>query len=148
LLQAIHLLEKYPDKINWTYLSMNSNLLQATQLLETVLQHDINKLNWYELSENPNAIHILEKHPDKIMWCYLSKNPKAIHILEKYPEKINWAYLSTNIDKSYAIPLLEKNPKKINWFELSGNPSIFETDVKQTHIHIREKASRIDYVHL
>ena len=36
---------------------------------------DINKLNWQMLSENPNAIHLLEQNPDKIYWPWLSKNP-------------------------------------------------------------------------
>ena len=60
---------------------------------------------------------------DNLDWVFLTLNPNAIHLLEKYPEKIFWK-------------------------ELSKNPSIFETDVKQTHIHIKKKASKIDYVHL
>jgi hypothetical protein len=43
---AIHLLEKNPEKIDW-----------------------------YVLSGNPNAIHLLEKNPEKIHWRWLSKNP-------------------------------------------------------------------------
>ena len=33
------------------------------------------KLNWNMLSANPNAIQLLEKHPEKINWKRLSKNP-------------------------------------------------------------------------
>jgi hypothetical protein len=40
---------------------------------------DINKLNWDELSFNPNSIQLLEKNPDKICWNYLSKNSNAIY---------------------------------------------------------------------
>ena len=47
------------------------------------------KINWDKLSENPAAIHLLEKNLDKINWVYLSKNPAAIHLLEKNPDKIN-----------------------------------------------------------
>ena len=36
---------------------------------------DINKLNWVRLSENPNAIHLLERNIDKIEWDWLSRNP-------------------------------------------------------------------------
>ena len=36
---------------------------------------DINKLDWKYLSENPNAIHLLEQNPNKINWFQLSKNP-------------------------------------------------------------------------
>jgi len=62
-LNAIHLLEKYPDKINWKWLSGNPNLLNAISLLEIVLQHDPDKINWNQLPRNSNslqAIHILE----------------------------------------------------------------------------------------
>ena len=72
------------------------------------------------LSENPNALHILEKNPKKIDWNFLSRNPNAIH-------------------------LLKANPMKIDWDLLSENPSIFEIDTKQTQIYIRKKASNIDY---
>ena len=36
---------------------------------------DINKLSWYNLSSNPNAIYLLEKNIDKINWTNLSGNP-------------------------------------------------------------------------
>ena len=64
---AIHLLEKNPEKIRWN-----------------------------KLSGNPKAIHMLEKNPEKIDWCFLSNNPNAIHILEKNPKKINWWYIPRN----------------------------------------------------
>jgi hypothetical protein len=40
------------------------------------------------LSENPNAIQLLEQNPDKINWEYLSNNPNAIHYLEQNPDKL------------------------------------------------------------
>jgi hypothetical protein len=55
------------------------------------------------LSENPAAIHILEKNLDKVDWMWLSRNPAAIHILEK-------------------------NLEKVDWNGLSGNPNIFKTN--------------------
>jgi len=58
------------------------------------------KLSWDYLSKNPNAMHLLEKHPDKIYWVWLSQNPSAIHMLETVlqhePRKICWANLSMN----------------------------------------------------
>ena len=55
---------------------------------------DINKLDWDELSCNPNAMHLLEAYPEKIDWQYLSSNPNAIHLLKANPMKINWGCLS------------------------------------------------------
>ena len=64
------------------------------------------KLQWWSLSENPNAIQMLEANPDKIHWGMLSLNPAAMH-------------------------LLEANQDKINWYWLSANPSIFTYDYKK-----------------
>ena len=117
---------------------------------------DINRLDLFELSLNPNAIHILEKNVDKINWYWLSMNSNAIDLLEKNVDKIDWRGLSSNpnamillennVDKIYwhwlsmnrnAIHLLEKKNAyhkidlyelSINWYELSKNPSIFELD--------------------
>jgi len=57
---------------------------------------DENKLYWNYLSENPNAIDLLEKNQKKIDWCRLSVNPNAIHLLEQNQEIIIWKYLTTN----------------------------------------------------
>jgi hypothetical protein len=67
----------------------------------------------------------LEKNLDKINWCNLSRNPNAIPLLEKNIDKIDWYNLSNN---SNAISLLEQNLDKINWTVLSMNPNIFELD--------------------
>lgn len=42
----------------------------------------LDKVDWRELSKNPNAIRILEQNPDRIDWECLSENPKAIQLLE------------------------------------------------------------------
>ena len=54
---------------------------------------DINKLEWNYLSGNPNAIHLLEKHPEKIDWDWLSQNSSIFKL----------------IDKKYIISLINKN---------------------------------------
>ena len=69
------------------------------------IDHD--KLDWSNLSSNPNAIHLLENNPEKIDWSRLSSNPNAIHILEKNPDKIYWFVLSRNPS---AMHLLKKHP--------------------------------------
>jgi len=86
------------------------------------------------LSFNPNAISIIEKNLDKVDWENLCKNPNAIHILEKNWNKICWENLCNNPN---AIHILEKNLEKwdkrgrydkshCEW--LSQNPNIFAYD--------------------
>ena len=67
-----------------------------TQFIKLHNWIDINKLDWWMLSYNPSAIHLLEQNPDKIVWTNLSCNPNAIHLLEQNPDKINWSMLSKN----------------------------------------------------
>jgi hypothetical protein len=73
---------------------------------------DIDKLNWEELSENPNAIHLLEQNQDKIDWDNLSRNPNAVFLLEQNQDKIDWDTLSCNPN---ALSILERNEDKISW---------------------------------
>jgi len=73
---------------------------------------DIDKLDWVELSRNPNAIHLLEQNPDKICWKHLSRNPNAVFLLEQNQDKIDWAMLSRN---PHALSILEINKARINW---------------------------------
>ena len=79
-----------------------------------------NIFNFYWISKNPNAIHLLEKYPDKINWMYLSANPNAIHILK------------ANINKIDSILLL-------------NNPNIFEIDTIQMNLELTKKANDIDF---
>ena len=60
-----------------SYLSFNPNAIP-------ILEKNLDKIDWYSLSKNPNAIYILEKNPDKIDWGSLSKNPNALHLLFDY----------------------------------------------------------------
>jgi len=77
---------------------------------------DINKLNWDNLSENPNAINLLNKNFDKINWNRLSKNinPKIKNLLEKRIE-----YEKELSDEEY-----KKLSNKIDWYSLLLNPNI------------------------
>ena len=60
------------------------------------VSNNFDKIDWENLSSNPNAIHLLEQNHDEIDWGSLSLNPSAIHLLEKYPNKIEWRLLSFN----------------------------------------------------
>ena len=96
---------------------------------------NIDKLNWEQLSSNPNAIYLLEIRNefenclsikaynnlrDKICWDNLSLNPNAIELLTNNQHKIDWERLSSNPN---AIELLTNNQDKIDWESLSANPN-------------------------
>ena len=76
------------------------------------------------LSENPNAIHILEKNLDS---TYLENR--------KIRTKVNWNWLSSNPN---AIHILEKNLDKVDWDELSENPNIFKLNTEKIFTRLLE----------
>ena len=41
---------------------------------------DIENIDWRILSQNPNAISLLEKNQHKILWSWLSSNPSIFEI--------------------------------------------------------------------
>ena len=139
--RSITLLKKYADKINWNYLSYNTNEL-AFNILE---EHPLAVINWRNICDNncDFAIRLLEKHPDEIIWDVLSENPcdSAIRLFEKYPDKIDWDIVSMNANENILTTLLEKYPEKMNWSYLSCNSYA---------IHILEKHldNQIDWYYL
>lgn len=108
----LKLLEKNLVKINWDELSCNIDAID-------ILEKNINNINWDKLSSNYNAIDILKNNMDKINWDELSLNKNAIELLKKNPNKINWKNISLNIK---AIDIIEKNLDKICFEYLSLNP--------------------------
>ena len=58
----------------------------------------INNLDYGYLSgnNNPNIMFLLEKNLDKIDWKQLSENPSAIYLLQQNQDKIDWNNLSEN----------------------------------------------------
>jgi hypothetical protein len=109
------------------------------------LEKNLDKIDWYLLSNNPNAIHLLEQNVDKISWHVLSQNPNAIRLLEQNIENIDWYHLSSNPN---AIRLLEcqleyqsdityQSDIIINWWELSKNPNAIHLLAPLNHEQMR-----------
>ena len=102
---AIHLLEKNIDKIDWDNLSSNPRAIH-------LLEKNIDIIDWDNLSLNPNAIHLLENNFEQIEWSVLSRNPNAIHLLEKNIDKINWDCLLLNENAMHFFERLDYNYMK------------------------------------
>ena len=95
----------------------------------------MDRVEWDMLSQNPSAIHLLEKNLDRVHWTRLCKNPAGIPLLEKNMDRVNWDILSLN---PMAIPLLEKNLDKVNWGTLSMNPNagtLFQHHPEKAHMY-------------
>ena len=144
---AVNFLEKYPEYINWGYLSLNKNAIP-------ILERNTNKLSICRLIHNPKAYEskilvdfiikkslrydcillsrvkeavliLLEIAPEKIAWSCVSsiKDPEIINLLKNNFDKIDWSSLSRN---PFAIELLNNNIDKIDWNEIVHNPNAIE----------------------
>ena len=49
-----------------------------------MLKHNQDKINWSSLSENPNAIELLQCNQDKIDWTNFSRNPSIFEVQYDY----------------------------------------------------------------
>lgn len=106
--RAVNILKKNLDKINWAHLSTNSAALDLLEknkemidfsglllnespftikLIEYLIEEKIVSISDYNvsiLSENPYAIHFLEKNQDLICYARISKNPEIFEINKQY----------------------------------------------------------------
>ena len=83
---------------------------------------DENKLNWHYLSLNSNAIKLLEQNQDKIIWADLSINPSIFKLDYKQMAK-NFEPLAEEIIAKALHPkrinrlMLEYNFDFEDWFD-------------------------------
>jgi hypothetical protein len=78
---------------------------------------DEEKIDWGYLSENPNAIHLLEKNPKKIDWRYLSI----------FTKKINYEYLYQRMNVIREEMMMKcMHPSRLErWIEMGGDVDDF-----------------------
>jgi hypothetical protein len=124
---------------NWLKLSRRHDAIH-------ILEKFMDKICWNNLSSNPAAIHLLEKNKENINWFGLCRNPNAIKLIEENLDKFtkyHWYNLSANPS---AIDLLEKHQDKIDWHTLSSNPAIFVYDyeaMRESHKDLKEELLQV-----
>lgn len=99
----LNYLKDNPHMIDWQSLSGNA---EAYDLIST----NLDKINWSFLSRNtnPNVINILNKNINKIDWKSFSRNKNALYILKQHKNKIDWSSLAENSNPK-AIDLFYDN---------------------------------------
>lgn len=160
---VVELLKEYPDKICWNNLALNTNP-KAVTLIESYIGWDPNlkkashpyRIDWFHLSSNPNAAHLLQaytnmidyyrlatnpnEHAIKLLKQYinerngisinilraLSLNPKAIDMIERFMNLMDETCWANLSYNEMAIHILETNQDKIDWKALSTNPAAIE----------------------
>uniref|UniRef100_A0A6C0L8U0 Uncharacterized protein n=1 Tax=viral metagenome TaxID=1070528 RepID=A0A6C0L8U0_9ZZZZ len=123
---AIDLLDKYPDKIDWQEIASNPNNEGSVRLIRKYIFGNNQK------SSKSNSKY--KKFANDIDWAVLSSNPYAIDLLEAIIKeggadatnnRVDWYLFSSNKE---AIPILSKPEyrKHIDWAVLSSNPSAID----------------------
>ena len=115
--EAMELLNMKRSKINWNLLSINKNAMELfilpkyneeklidQDILFNIMHYTNEKLDWYQLSRNENAIKIIKEHilfedtipleiyndlhsSNKIDWGGLASNPNAMPIIIRFIER-------------------------------------------------------------
>jgi len=137
---AIHILEKYPEMIDWEELSSNEG---ALHLLQRRSKQRKSGLDWWRLSANPGVVPILErellesreKGVKSRVKLSIAKNPNALHLFDNFPLT---SFLLTSKFMEYAfknpnpaiVPMIQNYIKKNyihltadEWANLSSNPA-------------------------
>jgi hypothetical protein len=135
---AIKLLIKHLDKVDWYEASSNENV---GMLLKKLKPHDLKQvlmkeLNWDTISSNNNIFPFLSKiingdnrlrsyFCDKLYWDEVCETKNGFIFLREMTENftknlryISWKGLSSN---PYAISLLLENESKIDWNQFCRN---------------------------
>jgi len=122
---AVRILEHHIDKIYWPALEHNIN---ATHLIEYLIKNDLNWLNrvdWYFLSGNSGAVHLLEQYYDYINWRSICHNKNAIHIIEQNLDKIDLIDLVYNPNATHLLVKLDYEQMKKNNTEFAKDLATF-----------------------
>jgi len=143
---AVNFLRNNPRYINYEILCGKEHGIEFVD--ELINNSELEKINWFWLSKNPTAMHILNdpeyykyiswydipcnKNAAKLVennlhmlddyWDVICEQPHLISIIEQNMNKIDWKYLSRNYN---AIHILEKNLNRINANQLCKNKNGF-----------------------
>jgi len=138
---AIHIIEKriQYDKNGWVNCNANAvNFLRNNRqyidysilcgqehgiefVNELINNNELNKINWYGISQNLAAMHILNdpKYYTCIDWFNILYNENAVELVKNNLHMVeNWDVLCEN---AYFIDIIEQNINKIEWVCLSAN---------------------------
>ena len=64
-----------------------------------LLAKNLEKVDWFNLSFNPNGVELIKNNLDKLRkthWGYLCQSPNALELLANNPEKIDYVILANN----------------------------------------------------
>ena len=85
------------------------------------MEQNTDKIDWFYLSLNQNAIELLEKNTDKINWCNISRNPSIFQLDYDAMRKNNQEIYEELIKEVMKPSRVFKNPDYDYLEELFGD---------------------------
>ena len=81
---------KLESKVDWSALSFNKNAIH-------ILEKNLDKVNWYVIYQEIKMLYtFLKKMKSKVNWLYGYQEIKMLYTsLEKNLDKVSWYFLST-----------------------------------------------------
>ena len=152
-------LNKYSDKLDWIFVSMNSNIIWTESLFkEFEKKIDIGCLGgctsfpWTEefidkyIFELFYEIHE-EVEVQKSSFAYNPGLPWSEEFIDKYAEHWDWGWLSRNESIPFTIELIDKYSDKWSYCSLENNIRIVEDDTLRSYLNIFYDCDVREYFH-
>ena len=128
-----HLVGYYSSKKVSVYNFYKNLCFNPNPIAMTIIEKNIDNINWNSLSSNENAIELLEQNMDKVVVnsLLMNKNEKSVELLMKMEDKLDWD--SSNIYRHPYISRILKEKlktkkrlfKKIPWETICKNTADF-----------------------
>jgi hypothetical protein len=129
-------LRKHPEHIEWYILSCFPHSMKFVE--ESVKKNlgILPHLNWRHLSSRPEAISILEQHPEYIEWGTLAKNEAAIHLIEEHIATMTEEGKKT-IENREFLMTLALNPAiyTYNYEAIQGRMNVIKEELFEAVFH-------------
>jgi len=117
---AVNFLRNNRHYILYSKLCYNENAIELID--ELIKKNELDKIDWYGLSGNPAAIHILNdpNYYKYIKWNDIIYNRNAVELVKNNLHMLD-QYWDIICRQPHLIEIIEQNIDKIHWFGLSKN---------------------------
>ncbi|WP_448509996.1 hypothetical protein [Immundisolibacter sp.] len=152
-------LRKFSDKLDWEFISMNSNIKWTEALYEEFKSMiNINALEY--CSSFPWTEEFIDKHMVELFYSIDSEGeieksgfasniglPWSERFIDKYAEHWDWMWLSMNESIPFSIEMLDKYADKWDYDSLEFNKRIVKDETLKSYLNIFYDKDVREYFH-
>ena len=141
-------LRKYSEKLDWEYVSMNSNIKWTDALFKEV-KDKIHISGLSHCNSFPWTEEFIDKHIEELFYniepdgeieksglAYNKGLPWSENFIDKYAEHWDWVTLSSNERIPFTIELIDKYASKWDFDSLEFNQRIIKDETLKSYLNI------------